>query len=395
MPAQQLNRRTFLRLAATTGTLFGSSLAARSALAQKPAELKIGAIFDLTGDFSFYGLDFKDAVNFAVEEAGGRVAGKPVKLVIEDGASDAALSLDKAKKLVEHDKVHLILGPLFSHFAMGIAPYYAEKKVPNIAMMLHPKEMTKFEWVFTTWGPLVSCGYAAGLYAYEKMGARTAAAVGVDYVAGHRIVGGFIHSFKEKGGKVVQEQWAPLGTVDYAPYIAAIKRDVDVIGAWLIPQVPFLTQYAQFGLKTPLIAPWADLREEQMQELGDRILGQYGVTNYTWRIDNPTNKKFVRAFEAKYRRKPTMNDASGYEAASVALATFKATKGDTSSVALRQALQRMDIELPSGRMSYAPSRFGIRNMYIVKPARIDGKMVWEPVHFYRQDPDKLPLLPPR
>lgn len=362
----------------------------------KPAEgqpLKIGAIFDLTGDFSFYGLDFKDAAQFAVDEAGGKVAGRQVKLVIEDGASDAAISLDKAKKLVEHDKVHIIIGPLFSHFAMGIAPYYAEKKVPNIALLLHPKEMTKFEWVFTTSGPLVGSGYAAGLYAYEKMGARTAAIVGVDYVAGHRIVGGFIQAFKDKGGRVVQEQWAPLGTVDYAPYIAAIKRDVDVIGAWLIPQVPFLMQYSQFGLKMPLIAPWADLREDQMQELGDKILGQYGAAVYTWLIDNPTNKKFVKAFEAKYKRKPTMNDAAGYEAASIALAAFKATKGDTNSEALRKAIQGMDIELPSGRVTYAPSKFGIRNMYILKAKRMDGKMVWEPVHSYRQDPDKLPLLP--
>ncbi len=364
----------------------------------KPAEaepLKIGAVYDMTGDFSSYGQDFKDASEFALEEAGGQVAGRPVQLFIEDGASDAAINLDKAKKLVEHDKVHITIGPLMSHFAMGTAPYFAEKKVPNIALLMHPKEMAEFGWVFTQAGPLVGLGYAAGLYAYEEMGARTAVSVGVDYVAGHRIVGGFIQAFKDKGGKVVQEQWVPLGTVDYGPYIAAINRDVDVIGAWVIPQVPFLMQYAEFGLKLPLIAPWAELREEEMQELGDRILGQYGVNIYAWPLDNPTNNKFVPAFEAKYGRKPTMNDAAAYDATLIALAAFKATGGDTSGEALRQAIQNMDIELPSGHVTYAPSRFGIREMYIFEVKRMDGKVVWYPVHTYHQDPDKLPLLPER
>jgi branched-chain amino acid transport system substrate-binding protein len=388
-------RTVKLMVAGLLALLFPTMLLISACTKKAEEPLKIGGIFDLTGNFSFYGQDFKDAVQFAVEEAGGKVAGRPVKLLIEDGASDAAINLDKAKKLVEHDKVHITIGPLMSHFAMGTAPYFAEKKVPNIALLMHPKEMTKYEWVFTQCGPLVGLGYAAGLYAYEEMGARTSAIVGVDYVAGHRIVGGFIQAFKDKGGKVVQEQWAPLGTVDYAPYISAINRDVDVIGAWLIPQVPFLMQYAEFGLKLPLIAPYADLREQEMQELGDRIQGQFGANVYSWQLDNPVNKKFVKAFEAKYGRKPTMNDAAAYDAASIALAAFKATGGDTSGEALRQAIQAMEIELPSGHVTYAPSRFGIRNMYIFKVKRIEGKMAWAPVHTYHQDPDKLPLLAER
>ena len=49
---------------------------------------------------------------FAMEEIGHKVAGRPVKLIIEDEASDPAIAMDRARKLVESDKVCMLVQAL-------------------------------------------------------------------------------------------------------------------------------------------------------------------------------------------------------------------------------------------------------------------------------------------
>jgi branched-chain amino acid transport system substrate-binding protein len=61
---------------------------------------------------------------------------------------------------------------------------------------------------------------AGGWYAYTKPGVKKIIIVGADYAAGHEKADGFIKSFKLMGGEVVEEIWPPLGTTDYAPYLA-------------------------------------------------------------------------------------------------------------------------------------------------------------------------------
>jgi len=71
-----------------------------------------------------------------------------------------------------------------------------------------------------------------GWYAYEKMGLRKAATMGPDYIAGRAFLGGFMDGFKEKGGQIVQEQWFPVGNVDFAPYLGAVKP-ADALVTWV------------------------------------------------------------------------------------------------------------------------------------------------------------------
>lgn len=68
--------------------------------------------------------------------------------------------------------------------------------------------------------------------AYEKLGYRTATTIGADYVAGHDFIGGFVQAFEERGGKVIQQQWYPMGATDFTSYIINLKK-ADCLVAWL------------------------------------------------------------------------------------------------------------------------------------------------------------------
>ncbi len=91
--------------------------------------IKIGAILDFTGPVADLGPKFKAGIELALEEAGYKVAGREIKLIVEDGATDVTVALDKFKKLADKDQVHICIGPLMGDAHLAIAPYAAEKKV--------------------------------------------------------------------------------------------------------------------------------------------------------------------------------------------------------------------------------------------------------------------------
>lgn len=354
----------------------------------KPARavepIKIGVILPFTGPMADYGPLGKDGIKFRLDEANYKVAGKPIKLIIEDGATDTSMSLQKAKKLVEVDKVKVIIGPIHSGVATGLAPYFVEKKVIDIGLMDHPLEITKFGSVLLYPGTLYSVGVPLGWYAYDKLGYRKITTLGADYVAGYRFVGGTIDMFKERGGTLIAKQWAPFGTADFGPYLPSLKK-ADAVVIWTIAGdlARFLRQYREFGLKMPVLIPEAAaLRSANMEEIGDFIAGVVGCLDYTWRIDNPSNKRFVAGFEGKFGRKPDRDHANSYTATSIVLAALEATKGDTTYEKLKQAILGLRMETPQGPLSFTPSGIAITNRYICEARVVKGAYVWDPIYIY-------------
>jgi len=234
-------------------------------------------------------------------------------------------------------------------------------------------------WSFGTTLPLESAGYIAGKYAYD-MGYRTATSLGQDYVAGHKFNGGTIQAFLDNGGKVVQKQWAPLGTADFAPYISTMKP-VDVSFVWLAgaANLIFWKQYAQFELldKMPIVIPEGDtIFNEWLLKLDpNRFAGKItGRTGYTSDIDNPMNKKFVAAFTEKMRIDPDAYDELAYEVWLLIQNALEATNGDTDPEKLRSAIRGLKMMTPAGPVRISEKGFAYRPSYIFEFAIKDGKL---------------------
>ena len=89
-----------------------SSQWAPPALAADP--LKIGVMMPTSGVFAVLGQRQLNGMRFAIEEAGGEIAGRKIEMLHEDTEGKPDVGLTKTKKLVESDKVHVILGPVSS-----------------------------------------------------------------------------------------------------------------------------------------------------------------------------------------------------------------------------------------------------------------------------------------
>src|SRR2546430_1061929 len=139
--------------------------------------------------------------------------------------------------------------------------------------------------------------------------------VGSDYVGGLEVNGSFTRVFCSLGGRVVQELWAPLGTPDFAPFITQIDRSADAVIVFAVGAdgLRFGRQYPEYGVTLPLMDLYAQITDEaNLAQFGDASLGWYSAIHYTALIDTPENKRFVAAWEKKYRRVPFDNAADGY-----------------------------------------------------------------------------------
>jgi branched-chain amino acid transport system substrate-binding protein len=322
--------------------------------------IKVGVLLDLTGNLAWTGTDNQKGIELCLEMAGGQVAGRPVKLLIEDAATDAAVALDKARKLVETDKVGVMTGPVNGASGAGLAPYFEEQKMCRVE--LAPTEeicIVDRKWTFADHGAGQMYGYAVADYAYNDLGYKTAVGMASDFEAGHQFLGGFTSAFTALGGQMLQEVYYPaFTTTDFLPFFASLKKADCFVPWW--PGADGLAgfpQYKESGLTMPIVQPedgGLTASRDALHQIGDPAVGCVAGTLYTYLMDTPGNAEFVAAFEAKYGAKPGVFAGAGYATMQFILAALEATNGDTTPEVLQAAMHKLDVDTVCGRV-YFPS----------------------------------------
>jgi len=387
----KISRRQFMKLAGATGValssanLFGLG-SPRPARAAKSDVLRIGSILNLTGPVAYMGPPFKEGILFALEENNYTVSGRKIEIIFEDAAADMNRVLERTKKLHEHDGVNIIIGPLMgdTHFAIG--PYIHQNKV--VASCLHSgsyklQQMYRnfFNYPTTLGGLQIPLGYYAG-----DIGYKTMVTVGADYAGGHGFIEGLKLGFEKRGGKVVQQLWAPVGVIDYGPYITSLKK-ADVIGYFgESPSVDqrFYHQCNEFGVKTPILGCVMDgcMPVEILDQLGNIVLGIRGEATYVATRKDPMHVKWVRDFTKRFGHAPGGNQSNSYAITKAYLAALEATGGDDSYDKFWPALLDVKIDTPQGPLEVSPLGVAIVNIYIVEVKKKNEKYYWEEIRTY-------------
>lgn len=347
-----------------------------AAAAKEP--IKIGGLFDFTGPVADLGPKFKAGLELAMEEANYQVAGRPVKLIIEDSATDVTVALEKFKTLVQRDKIHICIGPLMGDAHLAIAPYAAENKVIVTSLFNGMFENIKYKTYVIYPTTVDAQTYPFGKWVYEKLGYKTMVTVGANYAGKIGYANGVAKGFTDAGGQVIQQLWPPVGAPDYSPFISSIKK-ADVVLYALEGPGPvsrFIYQYNQAGLKMPLvtITQDGDYTPEALAELGDIALGIPGQSSYTHQLDTPENKKFVQGILPKINKPfPSGAEVKTYTLGKVVLAALAATGGDDSYDKLWPAILNVKINSAEGPVSFSADGVAITNMYVTQAEKKDGK----------------------
>jgi branched-chain amino acid transport system substrate-binding protein len=360
--------------------------------------IKIGHIRPITGHMAISGTRMIKGFQEAIDDAGSMVAGKKIEVIVEDDAAKPEMAVDKARKLIEQDKVAIIIGPTVGGSQMAVSAYMNKVGIPLMHTNPSPAGVIfeKHQWTIQAAGAEPQEPSVMAKYAFEQAGVKKITCITADWAPGHGFMDAFMGTFKKLGGQVIQEQYPPVASPDFAPYLAAMK-DADACVCWFdgTDAVKFLSQYQEFGLwkRMPIIPTFhgsffAPFLISQLPPAASApIFGRFGPTPYLAGIDNAANKKFLELVKTKLNTVPDENESGPYSGALMLLAALKATNGDTTPAKLKQAIIDLQIEVPDGPVKFDKEKSSaIRNIYIGKFETVGGQIVQTPLFTYKEVP---------
>jgi branched-chain amino acid transport system substrate-binding protein len=358
----------------------------RFSAAQPAKPIKIGGLFELTGFLAPIGKEAQQGALIAIEQEGGKLLGRPLEFIVEDSATEPSTTMDKARKLVEVDKVNIIIGPIFGASTGAMGGYGDKVQIPLISLVpLNVTTILQNQWSFSTVGTDESNGFPMGVYAAERLGHKTVATIGSDFDAGHEFIGGFVQGFQSKGGKVIQQQWSPPGSTNMMPFLIAVDKKSDALVTWWPGSEAFagFKQYKELNLKMPILQPedGGILGNPLANKgLGAGAIGAHTTVMYSYLANTPGNKEFVAAYQKKYGAVPGPLAGCGYVSAKIAIEGLKKAGLDSSSKKLKDALMALKMDTIHGPMSFNKWRV---TTYTAPVVRIDENYVPKIVAEYR------------
>ena len=368
--------------------------------------IKVGVIVPTTGVVEAAGTDMLNGWNLYWELNGNEVAGRTIETIHEDNAGDPTTTLTKARKLVEQDGAAVIVGTLLANTALALAEYL--DPIDDV-IGLNPagsaddlsQRGAVDNYVRAGGWQSSSPTHVAGNWAYEQ-GYRKIITLCQDYAFGHENCGGFTNTFTDRGGEIVQQLWAPLGTPDYSSYLSDIDPEsadaafVLTVGA---DSGRFVKQWQDFGLKDklPLIAGETTLEQSLLRAMGDEALGLQSFGHYAEGREDPATQEFVDEYVKAYDQLPSYYSASTYTAAQWFAETLEAEDGDMSDIpAFLESLKGVQLDnSPFGPMQLDEYGGTIATMYLREVARDDEGRLYNKVleeypetsQFWNYDPE--------
>lgn len=378
----------------------------QKAYAEPP--VKIGYVISLSGVYTALGIDMKDGLNLYMDQVGHQAGDRKIEVLVEDiGSNQVSRALDMARKLVQKNHINILAGVVGTGSAYVLAEFVEKNNLPFVISNAGADDLTqrKSNPYIVRPAFVNSAGsHPLGVWTYEN-GYRKAVAMGADYAAGYEHVGGICRTFTDKGGEVVQEIWPPLGTADYAPYLAKISRDADVVMVFFAgaDALRFVKQFSDYGLNQRI----ALIGKGYLVD--DKILPKQGaaakdiVTESHWclLLDTPENNKFKEAFEAKYHRNPTLYAEQGYVTAMLIVEALKKTHGKVDGKEFVKVMRSLELKAPRGLMKFDANGAPIQNSYIRKVEKVDGEWQSVPIKTFEGvsqhwtwSPEDFQKLPP-
>ena len=384
-------------------------LAAVLLRAQAPdGPIRIGFIVPLSGAFAQNGRDILNGFLLLLDEAGYRAGGRQIQLIVEDDEAIPAVTLTKARKLVEADRVHLMAGTLLASSGYALAPYVEAQQIPMVYPVVSSDDLTqrrRSKWIIRTGWTSSQPNHAFGEYVYRTLGYRTVATIALDYAFGWESVGGFQRTFEAEGGRIVQKMWTPVSAHDFAPYLAQISRDVDAVYSLFLGRtaLQFMRQYRESGLKdrVPPIGSGTSTDEHVLPFMGDEAIGVVTALQYSAALDTPENRRFTAAYRKRYNKLASYYAESMYTGGKWVLAAIEALGGRVEDrVKLLEALRSArPTGLPRGPVELDQYGNPIQNIYVRRVERVGGELQntviatlprvsqfwkWNPAEYLRQ-----------
>lgn len=344
---------------------------------EKPSDdktVRVGLLHSFTGTMAISETSVYDSELLAIKEineAGG-VLGRQIEVVKEDGASNAQIFAERARKLLQEDKVATVFGCWTSDSRKAVKPIFEEL----FGLLWYPVQYEGMEAspniMYMGAAPNQQIIPAVD-YCAENIGTKMFL-IGSDYVFPHSANRIIKAQLVEIGGTCLGEEYTPMGHTDYSAIVKKIKAmNPDVILNSLNgdSNIAFFEELKKNGITSEEIPVMSfSISEEEIAKMNVKNLeGHLVAWNYFETTSTPQNEKFVAAYKSAYGKERMTGDPveAGYNA--VYLWAEACKKAGTFDVeAVRMAAKGLHFEAPEGTVTIDGG-----NQHLYKQVRI-GKI---------------------
>jgi branched-chain amino acid transport system substrate-binding protein len=370
-----IQRRKVIKVAAGAGLL---QLVPPFIIPARSADtVKIGLDNPLTGTYAAVGKNELIGCELAIEQinAKGGILGRQAELLVEDSTSgDAGTAVQKARKLIERDKVNFLLGNVNSALTLAMAQVANEKGVLQMVTGGHTDAVTGSS---CHWNVFRICNTTqmeanAVTPALIKNAGKKWYYITPDYAFGHTLQSGLEAACTKAGGSKVGGDLTPLGTTDYSSYLIkaqAAKPDVILFLTQGDDMINALKQAVQFGLDKRFHLAGGQQELEALEGLPPEARIGTWVFEWYWNQPNvPHVAEFVAAIKKKTGRVPTARTWFGF--ASVWACALAANNSKSlDAIKMAKTLQGMKLPpevalMPDGAFFRAGQNQLIPNLYV-------------------------------
>jgi branched-chain amino acid transport system substrate-binding protein len=344
-----LRRRRVLQVGAGVGALQFAAPFIIQARGEQP--VKIGFIDPITGSLSALAVSEVEGAKWTVDQLNkkGGILGRPVELLVEDSANDTGTGVQKAHKLIERDKVDVIMGDVNSGIAYAIMGVTSEKRVLHIVPGGHTDPITGKDCKWNTFRTCNTTAMDAAAVTGElvKKFGKKWFFITPDYAYGKTLQENFVKNLKKAGG-TYQGDMLPIANTDFSATLIkakAYKPDVLLNNMGGAAQLNCMKQFVQFGMAKEMALGGALYELETLRSVPKEALTGWWVMEWWWNQPNvPAVKQFVDSISPTLGgKKPSARHWFAYVSINaVKLAAEKAKS--LEAVKMAHALE--DLELP-------------------------------------------------
>ncbi len=351
--------------AASTGLLLPEIARAQS------SKIRVGLMLPYTGTFAQPGLAIDNGFRLAIDQQGGKLGGRDIEWFKVDDESDPPKGIENASKLVQRDKVDVLIGTVHSGVQLGVHKVARESGVLNLIPNAGVHAATRslcapnvFRASFANSQPTRALGKPM-----VDRGHKKAVWITWKYAAGDEAFEGFKEGYSAAGGTIIKELGLPFPNVEFQALlteIAALKPDAVACFFAGAGAAKFIRDYAAAGLKgkIPLYGS-GFLTEGVLDAAGPAADGIITTLHYGDGLNTPRNNAFRLAYAKAFKMQPDVYAVQGYDTGLLLIHGANAVKGDLNNKpALYKAMEGAVIDSPRGKWTMSKSHNPIQDIYL-------------------------------
>jgi ABC-type branched-subunit amino acid transport system substrate-binding protein len=344
----------------------------------RESNIKVGVIAEQTGPLSFMGIANANVAKMVIDDinAKGGLLGREIDLFLEDGATIDSVAEAKATKLVQHDKVDVIFGGIFSSTRQAIK---GPAVVKGRKLYIYPEQYEGQECdplIFCT-GPVPAQQVDPLIpWLMQKTGAKKFYLPSADYIWPHVMNKKVRQVVTANGGAIVGEEYFPLDHTDYAKTIEKITSSgAEVVFNTIVPPglLPFLEQLYDSGFSKrggQIVCTYFD---ENLLSLVPtaHVEGLYSCLDYYQNVSDPFSEKLLGQYNKLYPGNAQFTGGSACSGLYRGLMLWAAAVKEAGSLKQDDVIRALDhakiAEGPGGPAEVVPGQHHVRmNMYIAQ-----------------------------